>query len=131
MARLVVLSFDENEAAEKLVTRINNRMGVGSLNEAAIVMAYAHVEAVYAQPTKFCQCSGETLGLKGGGKKGHGWARSKKYGWWVHTAPGCSKPSRKWGSSVAAVIGGAYNLLPQILKRKEDNAEAETNIHGS
>jgi hypothetical protein len=130
MARLVVLSFDENEAAERFVDHMNNLMGAGALNQAAIVMAYASVEGVYAQPTKFCTCT-ETLGLKSGGKKGHGWAKSKKYGWWVHTAPGCSKPSKKWGTNIGAIVADAYNLLPSILKRKEDDGQAQTDIRSS
>lgn len=107
MARLVVISFDDNEAAERFVDHMNNKMGAGALNQASIAIAYGHVEMLLAQPTMFCQC-------KNPDPKHFG--RTKKFGWYVHRK--CNKPTERNGRSLRSILSTAYNLLPGVEEKK-------------
>lgn len=115
MARLVVIEFSDNEAAEKFVRRMsgldkpegseqaNDAFSVGSL-----VRAYGEVVRVVAKPTIFCTCGDPRT-------VGGGWAKSKKYGWMVHKT--CAKPTVEWGSKIVYLLS-VKDLLPEILPKK-------------
>lgn len=119
MARLVVLSFDDNEDAEDFIKDVQFQDGTvftypeGS-NDAESYST--EVVGLFAKPTVFCD--------PGDGHKGKktqaGWTRGKKYGWWVCGA--CKKPSVLWGKKFECVIGNGRNLLPDFLSdlKKED-----------
>lgn len=109
MARLVVLSFEDNAAAEGFVKQIDNleylpegAMG-GVSNDYAPIDAGV-VEGVFALPTQFCE------GGHGGGKRSRSWSRGKKYGWWVCTV--CMKPANiSREKTIRAVVSQGVNLL--------------------
>ena len=95
MARYVVLYFEDNAEAESLVHRhdpLNPQEG--------------ELKALVPAPTKFCDGAACILS---GSKRGRGWTRGLKFGWWVCSI--CRKPSRRWGQSYAAVLGAGKNLL--------------------
>jgi hypothetical protein len=113
MARLVILEFEDNDAAERFTQSMNNRLGPGSLPQASVAMAYADVIAVFAKPTKFCECPASTK------KSLSSFGKSKKYGWYVHRT--CGKPTARWAANLNWVLSLAKNLYPAILKSKDDD----------
>lgn len=114
MARLVVLEFDDDQAADRFVAHMANRMGAGALNQASVAIAYSSVVGVFARPTKFCKCKNPNS---------KNFTKSAKFGWWIHKP--CSKPLPMWGepSAFQKLISSAYNLLP---RKKEDDADTTT-----
>lgn len=115
MARVVVLKFDEDDAANRFVEHMSNRMGAGALNQASVAIAYADVTHVFKVPTKFCECNVPLSAPKGT------YGLGKKWGWWVHK--GCGRPApRPWSTErgFRQLLFSARNLLDEI--RKKDNA---------
>lgn len=101
MARYVVLSFEDNTKAE---TFISDKLVLGpDLQDlfAGTLLGEAKVEAIFAKPTKFCECT----------KKRKGWFRGKKYGWWV--CSNCGLPTANGGdlTRLQAIIGQGKDLL--------------------
>jgi hypothetical protein len=116
MARLVLLSFPSNKAADAFV-----RMAVENEGTAinTVLPSSATVEWVAARPTRPCECavklpSGRNV-RRGRRTKGHtdGWHMGRHYGWWLHQ---CGRVSRMAIDRFAInMIGGNYDLLPEIL----------------
>lgn len=105
MARLLVLSFKDNEAAEAAAKLLAD-------GRTTILNEFEHeavVEGIYAAPTVFCD--------PGDGHRGKktmsGWTRGKKYGWWVCGV--CKKPSVMWGGRFECVVAQGRNLLADLL----------------
>lgn len=64
--------------------------------------------AIYRRPTTFCTCE---IGSR---KKGGGWTRGKKYGWWVCAV--CKKPSSYVHAEDNILMAGpfGFNLLEAL-----------------
>jgi hypothetical protein len=121
MARIVVLSFDDNDAAEQFTTALleaqsdNWRHRTTRPNTVGIVAsAYATVEAVIARPTVSCRCrivgmtewarlNNQRKKTRGMGKFQDGpqreeyvasigqWHKTERFGWLIHTK--CKRPN--------------------------------------
>lgn len=109
MARLVILEFESDEAAERFVDHMGNRMGADTLNQASIAIAYADVTHVFAKPTKFCKC-----------KNPRNFVRTKRFGWRIHEA--CKKPRPLTGTAFKVFLFDANNLIDEIRNRKDTDA---------
>jgi len=126
MARVIILSFRDNEAAEALIEKLDDLQGYAFDPDAehpslhvhqdnlmelgATLAAHAKPEALLARPTAGCHCR----------RKGRvqGWTRTKRFGWFV--CPECNRPStlvvKKWMSNLTGTVGGNNQL--QELRRK-------------
>jgi hypothetical protein len=94
MARLVVLSFEDNETADSFAADIQ-----------ATPAYEAKVEGMFALPTQFCDGP-----HSGGGKLGNAWTRGKKYGWWVCRT--CHKPTgHNLPEMFRRIVAQGVNLL--------------------
>ena len=75
MSKYVLVEFEDNEAADKLVAQITKRADDG---------ATFRIAGVYQRPNAWCGCpfqiAGETRPV----------ARGKKFGWWI--CQWCKKP---------------------------------------
>jgi hypothetical protein len=149
MARVVILSFQDNDAAEAFVEHTLEaqaaKHGGIPIAISAHVVAHAQVEAMVARPTVSCRC--RIVGMtqffreKGQRRRTTGkfedptdrleyslamgrWIKSERFGWLIHDK--CKRPNffpvKNFISNM--VLGcGANDLLPE-LKRKlweEDN----------
>lgn len=112
MTHLVVLEFDDDEAARRFVDHMGNRSGATALNQASIAMAYSDLKYVFKIPTKFCECNVPNSAPKGT------YGLGKKYGWWVHKK--CGRPAKRpWGTErgVRQLLFSARNLVDDIRNR--------------
>jgi hypothetical protein len=108
VARLVVLEFDDDEAAERFVDHMGNRMGATALNAASIALAYSDVIRVVAKPTRFCKC-----------KNPQKFVQTKRFGWRVHEA--CMKPvPQPWSErrGLLQLLFSANELLDSIRSKE-------------
>src|SRR6266480_628641 len=115
MARLVLLSFDDNEDAETFVQAVTTGQHVfyskphPKLEGQYSVVQPAHllhVEGLFMRPTQFCDCAS-----KGKFNRNDGFSQGKKYGHWIHR---CGKPSRMaWDEAAqrARLLTFGRNLL--------------------
>lgn len=121
MARLVVLSFDNDDQAQTLVEDWWEALQSTPANEEGKVRVdlltpiqennvQCQIVGVYKKPTLFCNPNDGHRGRKTSG----GWTKGKKWGWWVCGT--CHKPSLLWGNNINAVLGSARNLLPEITE---------------
>jgi hypothetical protein len=102
MARIVVLSFDSNEAAESFAAV--------SMNDD---VPYK-VEAMIARPTTGCRGPHRVPGKM---KPERGWSRTIRFGWFVCAV--CKKPSATVVRDfIANMLGGYNNLLPELFGDK-------------
>lgn len=85
MARLVVLSFEDNDEADRFVNQAEC-----STVTSQDLLDNCEVVGLFAFPTQFCENSGSG-GCARGNKRIRGWTQGKKYGWWVCSV--CHKPS--------------------------------------
>jgi len=137
--RHVVLSFEDNEAAEEFVRKLASLLEPDVEPEGAeevqtnwpketmalgaLLGSKARLERVFAFPTKTCTCDN--------GESHHGNITfGKKYGWMVHAK--CGKPTTYWlagykkANNRGAVNGwqtvahSARDLLAEILDNEED-----------
>lgn len=108
MARLVVLSFEDNEEAEAFIK---------NENQTPEAVWDLKVEGAFAMPTQFCPSSGS--GGCSPSKRVRGWVRGKKYGWWVCAI--CKKPSGFSGTGSKElwrrVVAQGVNLLKEITEQ--------------
>jgi hypothetical protein len=127
MARVVILSFKDNAAAERFV-----ELTLGVQDDAtvplaqaisgigAIVGSSAKVEALVAQPTLACRCKRV---LKGDSYK------TKRFGWWVHRGPKDQPCNRPQMAIVRNFIKNLYvgynNLLPEIIAKRAEQPAPE------
>jgi hypothetical protein len=93
----VVLSFDDNEAAEHFVTDPFLHFG-------------GDVEGLFAKPTQFCGSGGCSTG------RVKAFVRGKKFGWWV--CSNCKKPTGVGTPSqmMRHVISQAVDLAPEAIQ---------------
>ncbi len=118
MARVVILSFRDNAAAERFIHlkdkwESDDTSAEEAENElvalGAIVAASSTMEAVVAKPTLACQHN------TGRG----GYAQTKKFGWYVHAEPGCRRPHadvvRDFVKNM--VVASGNNLLPDLREQ--------------
>lgn len=120
MARYVVMSFKDNEEAERFVAAVARGavfLGTpdgegddhyGPLSEGALA------RAMYMQPTQFCSCGTPAKGDAG-------FTRGTKYGLWVHSA--CGKPTKLWAQGDRWYTSLGKNLLPIDAQRPEWRGE--------
>jgi hypothetical protein len=94
MARMVVLYFEDNEAAEKVVDGFQR----GDYSHLQVPMEFTNIGVVgmYAIPTKFCDC--KVL------QRGYHIVRGEKFGWRLHRECG-NWPTRGYNVS--------RNLIPE------------------
>lgn len=108
MARLVVLRFDDNKAAEEFVKAgVDNKVFIAD-ERTNMLRITGEVVGLFGQPTMFCDCT-----LRKGRVKGY--SRGQRWGWWVCSA--CKKPTRAWGGHLQAVLGAATNHLSIFLEK--------------
>lgn len=115
MAKYVLLTFDEDDAADQFVEAAQKhdlRRLVGDYIEEA-EWVDCTVRAVYKKPTKFC--TGTDKPECRGHKKG--FTRGTKYGWWVCAA--CGKPTQAWGDGEHWYATHGKNLLPKTVEAPE------------
>lgn len=124
MARVVILSFENNAAANKFVKDLNasqNSDEVASSKVAEmglIAMSYSKLEALLARPTLACECT-KGLGIRSQQYKAvAGFGKTTKFGWWVHSA--CKRPTKLVVDRFIhnLIISGGNNLLQQVLTPK-------------
>lgn len=151
MARVVILSFDDNQAAEAFVNHVWDAQDSERVYPyqfmpvaiSAMVVAHAKIESMIARPTVSCRCRivGMTQffrekrrGVKVGGKfvdpsdrleytlaMGR-WIKTKRYGWLVHDK--CKRPHFFVVQRfIQNMHVGTNDLLPEIRQRRweEDN----------
>jgi hypothetical protein len=100
MARYLVIEFEDNASAEKLMAKIDDARAQGALYR---------VVGLFVKPRNYCECpSGpaETGGMnhrKDSAKARGGIAYGRKYGWWVCTV--CKRP-RKAGHQLVNQLAG-------------------------
>jgi hypothetical protein len=112
VAKYLLLQFDDDEAADKVVEGIQRTGGIAVhydvelFDEGNWEYQDCDVRGVFKKPTKFCDC----LNVKK-----RGFTRGQKYGWWV--CDQCKKPTKGWASLNVLFQALGKNLLP-----KDDNA---------
>lgn len=127
MARVVLLSFTSNEAAEAFV-RMTAESGLGvQIGEDGMTRVEATVEAVVGRPVNWCKCAlnPDTSSRRRRGRKSlskgrsFGWSRGKTYGWWL--CPTCHRPSRPIVEHfITTMLAGNNDLLPKILDPEQN-----------
>jgi hypothetical protein len=117
VARLVLLRFDSNEAAELFARVLSDPETNGPGMDVNDLLYGVKPEWVIGMPTKACECA-QTRPSKRqrGGHKVEGWTKGKTYGWWIHPVKGCGRVSRLvLERFIPNLTNGAYDLLPEIL----------------
>jgi hypothetical protein len=126
MARVLVLSFKNNEAAEQVVFSLDRIQGQdyiagAEFSELGLVLATdANPEVLVARPTVSC---------KHPGKQGP-WKKTDVFGWYVHDVEGCRRPARAVVANFIKnmVIASGNNLLPALRKTWQPNEEEEQHV---
>lgn len=99
MARVIVLEFSDNEAAEAFCR--------ASLAESEPTYT---LQAMVARPTTYCRGPHRVPGKL---KSQMGWTRTIKFGWWVCSV--CNKPAPTVVRNfIANMVGGYNDLLPTV-----------------
>jgi hypothetical protein len=135
MARVVMLNFDDNEAAEQFVIAIQKSQGdsyqlnVTDINTVGMVAcAYSKVVAVVARPTVWCRCRIVPRGRGTVKTKFDNaferWTRTERFGWYVHSR--CKRPNyfvvRDYMRNI--LVSAGNNLLQELLDRIEEEEES-------
>ena len=113
MARVVILSFADNDAAERFIDLTLSVQGSDrnwhEFSEiGAIVGSMSKVEALVARPTMSCPCRSVRKG------DSH---KSPRFGWWVHNP--CNKPQKEIVRNfIKNLYVGYNNLLPEIVAKR-------------
>lgn len=98
MSRIIILSFDSNEAAE------------GFARTALSDDQPYKLEAMIARPTRGCPGPHRVPGRM---KSERGWTRTKRFGWWVCST--CKRPSSfVVRDFIDNMIGGYNDLLSEL-----------------
>jgi hypothetical protein len=113
MARLILLYVKDNDAAEEIVKQSLHlaeaeRISGHEMAEfGTLVASYSTVEWMIARPLVWCRC------LKAGKNHQWGWAKTKRFGWWVHSE--CNRSSRMVVEKyVTNLLNGHNDLLPEL-----------------
>lgn len=128
MARVLILSFKDNAAAEAAVRQLldaEDPTQTGWGDKAAvlgtILAASAKVEAVIARPIAMCRCPGSNDDKSGQYRK------TARFGWWVHTK--CNKtPPSVVRDFITNMYVGKNNLLDEI-RQEQNNGEEQENVN--
>ena len=123
MARVLVLSFKDNSAAEILIRSLDRiqeqdwtlpEVRFGELG--VILAANAKVEAILARPVAGC---------KHRFVKGQPWKKTEVFGWYVHDVEGCKRPAatvvRDFIKNM--LIASGNNLLPALRESWHNKEE--------
>lgn len=115
-----MLAFDRDEDADKFVETVMETGVVGATAyEDGTWKHFAPlVRAIFKKPTKFCDCKVD--------KRGRGFTRGKKYGWWVHS---CGKPTAAWGRGEHWYRSLGRNLLPVSAFAPEYRGDGNYGVH--
>jgi hypothetical protein len=98
MPRYVLVHFDDNEKAKSFVERVNgDYIAVAGSNRGFFV------RAVWAVPTKYCECTR-------GRDKMWPFTRGLRSGWWLHAD--CGRPTKAWATGVGWFAAIGRNILP-------------------
>lgn len=101
MARYLVIEFEDNESADKLMAKINDARAGGALYR---------VVGLFVKPRRFCTCPDGPASLGGASYRKpmakNGWRgvdRGLKFGWWVCSS--CNRPPMRAHQLVNQLIG--------------------------
>lgn len=105
MARLVVLKFENNDAADRFVESMQEYHVYASDKRTNMREVFAEVVGLFAFPTIFCEAGGCGTG------RVKQFFHGPKYGWWVCAR--CGKPSGKTTGEklFRQVVSQARNLI--------------------
>jgi hypothetical protein len=132
MARLLLLSVKDNDAAEAIIKLILqaddvHKEGWGDhVRElGTLLSAYSKLEWVVARPLAWCRCT------KGDKNHQWGWSKTKRFGWWVHVT--CNRCSRMVVEKfVENHLNGHNDLLPEYrAKLLADQQPVEEKVETS
>lgn len=117
MARLVLLSFKDNTAAESFVKILwqmqESDSGTADPLVSAILAAHSKTEWMVARPMNYCRCGGK-------GSRNHkmAYTKTKRFGWWVHA--GCNRVSiMVMQKFVKNMLNGSNDLLPELVPEEK------------
>jgi hypothetical protein len=133
MARLLLLSVKDNDAAEAIVKLILQSDDVHKENWGdhvrelgTLLAAYSTLEWVIARPLAWCKCT------KSGKNNQWGWTRTKRFGWFVHSE--CNKSAWLVVTKFTSGLRGTNNdllpeyraMLPENQSPVEEKAEVQS-----
>ena len=130
MARTILITFADNEEADKLIAEhIALRTQPSSVPIEADAEQFLGglllegvIEAVVAKPTKACHCRAGFGKMTSRGS--YGWTQTRRFGWWVHAK--CMKPSQGVVNKfIANMLNGNRNLLVEFLPPEEEDRCAQ------
>jgi hypothetical protein len=133
VARVVVLSFKDNDAANAVVQQLldasdSTQAGWGDRVAVlgTILASAAKVEAIVARPTVSCKCPGNrTRPMRGE------YHRTERFGWWVHK---CNRPHYTIVRDfIQGMLTGKKNLLDEFKKeqpQEETSSERPADLEG-
>lgn len=130
MARILVLSFKNNDAAEAVVKMLEDaddpyQTGWGTRASALgiALSSHARAEALIARPVAPCRHRFV---------KGQPWKKTERFGWYIHDVEGCRRPAatvvRDFIKNM--LIASGNNLLPALrdswyTAKEEDGLDPE------
>jgi hypothetical protein len=140
MARVVLLQFLDNDAAEHFIESVlaaqdentpTEQLSSEIIATGAIAAACATVEALIARPTVWCKC--KIVGKSQGARRGkfsaltERWYKTERYGWYVHAR--CERPNvfnvKRFINNILIGVS-CNNLLPELKEKINANVgEAE------
>jgi hypothetical protein len=107
MARIIVLSFEDNESAEMFAQEL---LGLYPNLGRPVVPPSAKIEAIVARPTSGCPGPHRVPGKM---KPERGFTRTKRFGWFVCGT--CKRPAKTVVENfIRNMLGGYNNLLPEL-----------------
>ena len=126
MARVVLLSFKENDAAEQFIASVlaaqdestpMAQMSQNIMAAGAIASACGVIEAMIARPTVACRCVIVGKSQRGTKSKfralGERWVKSERFGWLIHER--CKRPNYWVVKRFIDNMHVGYNdLLPEL-----------------
>ena len=108
MARVIILSFKDNDAAEHFARQVLEGQDNGMCS--VLPSEGVKIEALIARPTAKCRGPHRVPGKQ---KSERGWSRTKRFGWWVCSV--CNKCSPMVVRDfIDNMIGGYNNLLEEL-----------------
>ena len=124
MARVLVLSFSNNDAAERVVRLLDQIQGKeyirsNEFGELGVVLASTvNIEALVARPTAWCRHRFV---------RGQPWKKTEKFGWYIHDVEGCKRPAAAVVKDFMKnmLIASGNNLLQELRvswQTKEEDA---------
>jgi hypothetical protein len=124
-ARVVVLTFDDDQVAEEFVKqrdKVEDEASGQDMLMVGMLASQATLEGMVAKPTVFCRCAHQ--GVRGKNQLGGGFTKTIKFGWWVHAE--CRKPSyyvvRDFMKNM--IMGAGNNLLPELRAKFQEERDA-------